>query len=186
MIKKIVLSVAVLGLLGGGFFYWWNNQTDVRELNKTLPKGVKVAKSLFGNEYSVVNKIDNYSFKVPAEWKGVKEIEYIQNRQVDDYNVASVGVKGLSGSGTILSLDVYSGIQPDINLEQWAANLFSKFELTGEFKKQDMGIFPVVKVKEEEHLGGTYVYFLKNNSKIYVINGGSEEFIKEIILNGKW
>ncbi|MDO8659513.1 MAG: hypothetical protein Q7K54_02830, partial [Candidatus Parcubacteria bacterium] len=68
MIKKIVLLVVVLGLFGGGFFYWWNNQADVRELNKTLPEGVKVVKSFFGGEYKVINKIDGYEFKVPKEW----------------------------------------------------------------------------------------------------------------------
>lgn len=62
--KKIIFSVIALVLVGGGFFYWWQNQADARELNKTLPEGIGVVKSLFGfgDEYKVVNKIDNYSF----------------------------------------------------------------------------------------------------------------------------
>ncbi len=60
-----VVSVAVLVLAAGGFFYWWQNQADVRELNKTLPEGVRVVKSLIGSEYKIVNKIDGYEFKIP-------------------------------------------------------------------------------------------------------------------------
>ena len=76
--KKIVGPVFVLLLISGGVFYWQNNQKDVRELNKTLPVGVKVAKNLFGfgNEYKVINKIDGYEFKVPSAWKGIEKIEY--------------------------------------------------------------------------------------------------------------
>ena len=76
--KKIVGPVFVLLLISGGVFYWQNNQKDVREFNKNLPVGVKVAKNIFGfgQEYKVVNKIDGYEFKVPSAWKGIEKIEY--------------------------------------------------------------------------------------------------------------
>ncbi|MFH1181230.1 MAG: hypothetical protein V1705_02370, partial [bacterium] len=78
MVKKIGILIFVLVLAGGSFFYWQQNQKDISRLNKNLPKGVKVEKSLigFGNEYKVVNKIDGYEFKIPREWNGLEEIEY--------------------------------------------------------------------------------------------------------------
>ena len=67
MKKKIIIIISIVLILvaGGGFFWWNGNQKDVRELNKNLPEGVRVMKSLIGNEYKVVNKIDGYEFKVP-------------------------------------------------------------------------------------------------------------------------
>lgn len=61
---KAVFIFAIILILGTGGFFYWQNQKDVRGLNKNLPKGVKVEKSLIGNEYRVANKIDGYEFKV--------------------------------------------------------------------------------------------------------------------------
>ena len=46
MKKKILVSLLILFLLAiaGGIFWYWQNQKDVRDINKTLPEGVKVAK----------------------------------------------------------------------------------------------------------------------------------------------
>ncbi|MDO8559184.1 MAG: hypothetical protein Q7R84_02525 [bacterium] len=185
MIKKIVLSVLVLGLFGGGFFYWWTSQADVRELNKTLPKGVSVAKSLYGNEYKVINKIDGYEFKVPTEWHGVKIFEYTPERAEGTYVGTSVNLKGREGSGIIFSIDRFK-IKEEVNLETWTNNAFDTFGLVGNFSKDKVGEFDVVKTQENVHLVGMFVYFFKKDSAIYSITNGSEEFIKYIILNGKW
>ena len=183
MIKKVIFSIIILALIGGGFFYWQNNQADVRELNKTLPEKVKVVKSLFGDEYKVVNGIDGYEFKIPPEWQGIKEIEYIPEREVEGYRVASVGLG--SKSEDIFSIDLYF-VQQDIDLTQWADKLFQKFGLEGVFDTDSINNFKVVKTIEKKYLGGTYVYFLESNSKIYVFNSSSEEFIQYIISHGKW
>ena len=189
MVKKIVLLVIILIVLSlavGGFFYWQQNQADVKELNKTLPEGVKVAKSLIGNEYKVVNKIDGYEFKIPPEWQGVKEIEYTSERTIEDMKVTSVGIEGLEGVGRIMSIDVYTVNQLDINLENWAENLLNKFGLFGELVQENVGKYNVLSMVEKEHLGGTYLYFLKNILKVYILNGTSKELIRYIITHGKW
>ncbi len=181
--KKIILFVVVLGLAGAGFFYWWNNQADVRELNKTLPEGVKVVKSLFGNEYKVVNKIDGYEFKIPSEWKGIKEIEYIPEREAEEYKVASIWFENQDRKD--VGVDVYKEV--DTDLETWARELLDTFGLNGLLEKETIEGLNILKVKDEEYLGGTYVYFLKSDSTIiYVFSSGSEEFIHYIITNGKW
>lgn len=187
MVKKVVLAVLVLGLFGGGFFYWQRSQADVRELNKNLPDGVKVVKSLFGNEYRVVNKLDGYSFKVPDEWKGVSDIEYISVREAEGYRGTSLNIGGNTGIGNSVGIDNYiSGGEMKGDLKSWAESNFKTFGLTGTFFEDVVGQINVVKAKEEIHLLGEQVYFFKKELNIYVITGGSEEFIKEIILNGKW
>ena len=186
MLKKILPLVIILGLAGAAFFYWQNNQADVKELNKTLPEGVKVAKSLIGDEYKIVNKIDDYEFKIPSEWQGVKEVEYIPERVVEKMLITSIGLEGVIGYGRILSIDAYALFQVEVDLEQWAKELLNTFDLGGVLEEEKIGNSTVIKIKEEEHLAGTYIYFLKNDSIVYVFNCGSEEFIRYIITNGKW
>lgn len=68
MKKKAFIAggiILTLALGGGGVFLWQKSQVDVQTLNKTLPEGVRVTKSLLGNEYRVVNKIDGYEFGIP-------------------------------------------------------------------------------------------------------------------------
>lgn len=186
MMKKIVLAGVVLGLLAGGFFYWWNNQADVRELNKTLPKGVRVAKSLVGNEYKVINKIDGYEFKVPREWRGVKIAEYIPERTEGGYTATSIGIEGNEGAGRIFSIDRYKFGGDTSNIKSWAEINFKFFELVGDFSEEKINEFNIVKTEENVHLGGMFVYFFQKDKAIYAIVNGSEEFIKYIITNGKW
>jgi len=192
MNKKIFLGAAVLALVlvvGGFFYYWWQNQTDVRELNKTLPEGVRVVKSLIGNEYRIVNKIDGYEFETPIQWAGFeKEIEYIPEREVSDFKViGSLGFEGKAPIARPFSIDVYDiSDQLDADLIVWAKTLWTTFSLNGELQRDIVQNVPVVKVFESEHLGNTYVYFMKQNTKIYVFNNKSEEDIRYIISNGKW
>ncbi len=194
MIKKIVLLFVVLGLVGGGFFYWWQNQADVRELNKTLPEGIRVEKSLFEEEYKVVNHIDGYEFKIPPEWKGVKEVEYVpesefeylKREKAEEVKITAIYVEGEGGYAESISIDLYKLKQQPSGLKLWAQNLFQDMGLEGEFTEEDIGGFKTVKTQENIHLGGTHIYFLENNLKIYVFNGWSIEFIEYIIANGKW
>ncbi len=185
MVKKIVLAVLVLGLFGGGFFYWWNSQADVRELNKTLPKGVSVAKSLVGNEYKVINKIDGYEFKAPKEWRGVKEIEYMPEREEMGFRGTSINIEGLEGGARGMGIDRFK-IDGTTNLIDWAENMFNVVGLTGDFINETIGRFEIAKTQENVHLGGMYMYFFKKDSVIYSITNGSEDYIRYIIANGKW
>jgi len=71
----------LLIMLGAGAsFFLWQNQKDIKEINKNLPDGIKVTKDLFSSDdYTVVNKIDGYEFKLPKEsfgWNGFKKIIY--------------------------------------------------------------------------------------------------------------
>ena len=190
--KKLIFfatSVVVLILVAVGFFYWWQNQADVRELNKTLPEGVRVIKSLIGNEYGIANKIDGYEFKTPIQWAGFeKEIEYIPERGVSDFKViGSLGFEGKAYTARPFSIDVYDiSDKLDVDLTNWAKNLWTTFSLNGELQQDIVQNIPVVKVFESEHLGNTYVYFMKQNTKIYVFNNKLEEDIRYIISNGKW
>jgi len=183
--KKVIFISAILIILGlvvGGFFYWWQDQADIRELNENLPEGVKVVKSLFGDEYKMVNKIDDYEFKIPPEWQGIKEIEYIPEREVEEYKVVSVWFE--SPDRKDVGIDVYKEINTD--LETWAERLLDTFGLDGLLKKETIDGLNILKVKDEEYLGGTYIYFLKSDSMVYVLSSSSEEFIHYIITHGKW
>lgn len=189
MSKKIalILIIVVLGLIGGGFFYWWQGHADERALNKTLPEGVRVDKCLLSGDWRVINEIDGYEFKVPNEWKGVKEIKYISEREEIGYTGTSLNLEGRESSGRVIGIDQFkSGGDMSVDLESWAKTQSDTFGLFGSFSKDKIGGFKIVKTQENVHLGGEYTYFLKQDRVIYSITGPSEKFIKEIILNGKW
>ncbi len=187
MKKKIIFLFLVVILLAGGFFYYWQSQKDVRALNKTLPKGVKVEKSLFGNSYKVVNKIDGYEFEVPKVWEGVEEIEYVPKEVVAGMETVGLGVTGRVGMARVLSIDIYFVSQSGFTLSQKAQEIWDFFGFPETLKKNVIGEIQVFEAKEDTYLGGTYVYFFQGkDNKIYVVNNGSEEFIKEVILSGKW
>lgn len=183
----LVVSIVVLVLAAGGFFYWWQSQADVRALNKTLPEGVRVVKSLIGDKYRVVNKIDGYEFKIPPEWKGVEEIEYIPERGAEGYIASSISLGGKENIGGGIGIDYYkSGGDKNASLESWAISNFNTFNLVGDFKQDKVGEINVVKTIENIHFGGEFVYFFKKNSIFLGITCPSEEFIRYIISNGKW
>lgn len=188
MVKKILILVVVLVFLaGGGFFYWWQGHADERALNKTLPEGVRVDKCLISGEWRVINKIDGYEFKIPEEWQGINEIEYIPEREAEGYVGTSLTIEGNEGMGAVVGLDRYtSGGNMESDLKSWAKSNFDIFGLVGAFTEDKIGEFNVVKTQEEVHLWSEYIYFFKKASAIYAMTCGSEEFIREIILNGKW
>lgn len=191
MKKKILVSLFVLVLLAiaGGIFWHWQNQKDVREINRTLPEGVKVTKSFLSNEYFVINNIDGYKFKIPKAWEGIEKIEYIPKEKEGVFNgveVTGIGLKGLKGGATAFSIDVYLIDKLNLELIEYAKEIWAFFGLEGELKEEKIDGTSIIKGFEEKHLTGTFVYFFKNKNKLYILNNGSEEFIQEIILNGKW
>ena len=180
-----VLFVLFLLLFVGGVFLWQENQKDVAELNKNLPEGVRVVKSLIGEEYSVVNKIDGYEFKVPKEWKGIEEIEYIPERTEEGYVWDSLELEGKEGFGRVVGVSRFKLEQTNISLEEWAKNSFEFSSLKNNLSKDKINEFEIIKTQEQVGTIG-YIYFFKKDLKLYTITGGSEEFIQEIISNGKW
>jgi len=191
MNKKIFFGAVILFLVlaaGGFFYYWWQNQADVRELNKTLPEGVRVVKNLTGNEYEIINKIDGYNFGIPSEWQGLNKIGYTPKREVSEFKViGSLGLEGNVYTAMPFSIDVYDiSDQLDVDLMAWTKTLWTTFSLSGELQRDVVQNIPIIKVFENEHLGSTYVYLVKQNTKIYVFNNESEEDIRYIISNGKW
>lgn len=73
-----------------------------------------------------------------------------------------------------------------VDLKFWAEINFGTFGLVGEFDNYKINNFDVVEAQENIHLGGEHVYFFKERGVIYAVTGPSEDFIKYIILNGKW
>ncbi len=189
IVKKIVIPVFVLLLIFGGVFYWQNNQKDIQGLNKTLPAGIRVEKSIcgFAREYKVINKIDGYEFKVPSAWKGIKDIIYTPERTEQGYTGASIELEGNAGVGRSIGVDQFkAGNNIAGDLESWVKLEFTTFGLVGDFTEAKIDEFDVVKTQENIHFGGEYVYYFGKNKFIYSLTGPSEEFIREIIANGKW
>ena len=187
MNKKLVVGgVLLLLVIGGGGFFVWQNGKDVRELNRNLPMGVSVTKSLFGNAYKVVNKIDRYEFEVPERWHGVNEIAYIPENTDGEYTVTTTQLEGKEGASRIVTVNRFKSGEPNIDLKSWAKTNFDTYGLEGEFTKDNVGILEVVKTQESVHLLGMYVYFFQKDFTVYAIANGSEAFIREIITHGEW
>lgn len=183
--KVLILAIILLSILGGGIFLWNKNQKDVRELNKNLPEGVRVTKSLFGSEYRVVNKVDGYDFKVPDAWSGVNQIEYIPEENFKSYRLATIELEGNQGGSRIVIINRFEKSNSD-SLKEWAEKNFEVFGLIGKFENTKVRGIDVVKTQEEKNLLGMYVYFFQQGSSIYAITNGSEDYIQEIITSGKW
>ena len=183
--KKVLFVTIILLIFAGVFcFVCWQNQKDVRELNKNLPAGIKVIKSFIGKDYKVVNKIDGYEFKVPQEWKEIKEIKYYPEEEKNE-GITGLSLEGVEGKEKSLGIISYRLNETSIDLEKWVRERFQKFKLSEVVKIEKINP-EVVKVSAEEYLADFNWYFLKNGIKIYEISGISEELAQEIITNGQW
>ena len=188
MNKKTAIAIFILVLIfsGGGFLLWQNSKAAVKDLNATLPEGVRVVKSLFGNEYRVVNKIDGYEFKVPQEWRGIEEIAYTPRESLEKYTLSTIEVIGYEGQERFVSVNSFQKENDGLNLMQWAQKNFETFGLEGNFQQERVGKIDVVKTQEGTSLAGMYVYFFENTSMTYAITNASEDYVRKIIMSGKW
>lgn len=185
-VKFVFLAVVVL-LIAGGVFLFLENQNTVKELNKNLPEGVKVVKSLFGNEYTVVNKADGYEFRIPTNWSKPTEIGYVPERTEQGYAVTSITVTGSSKFDQDVTVDRFTAPPPSPDLETWAKTSFETLGLVGtNFSKAKVGDFEIVKTQEEVHFLGDFIYWFQTDSVVYAITSGWEEDIKNVIANGSW
>lgn len=186
--KFLIVGGIVIAFLlaGGGVFFWQQNQAAVAPLNAILPEGVRVVKSIFGNEYRVVNKIDGYEFEVPRAWVGLQEIAYTPTEKIESYSASTIELIGNQGSSRLAIINKFLEEDLSISLRQWAEQNFRSFGLVGEFNNDRVNNIELVKTQENIHLGGLHIYFFRQNSGIYTLTNASEDYIKEIIVNGKW
>ena len=182
--KKIAVYFVLILLIGGLFYFWQQSQSEIRELNKKLPPEIKIVKSLIGNEYQLVNQIDNYSFLVPKKWKGLARAEYTPERTEFGFTGSSIFVMGKNGEARTVSVDVFKAGNPD-DLRQWAQKFLETFEFTPRsLLEEQVGDFPVIITRQTDF--GPYIYFLEASAKVYLFSGGSEESVKYIISHGRW
>ena len=122
MNRKTILGgmIGLIVMLGiGAGFFLWQNQKDVKEVNKNLPAGIKVVKGLFSSDdYVVVNKIDGYEFKLPKEWKGVKDVEYTPEKNEKGYSWTVFGIEGQAGYSKIFAITKFKTIG-SLELHSW-------------------------------------------------------------------
>ena len=188
MNKKTIIAIVILAaiLAGGGFLMWQNSKAVVKDLNATLPDGVRVVKSMFGNEYKVVNKIDGYEFTVPKEWEGIEEIYYTPKESLEIYSVATLEIIGRIGLNRFASINSFSDKKEQLSPLKLAEREFETFQLEGDFQQETVGRINTVKTQENTNLNGMYVYFFEETQTTYAITNASEDYIRQMILTGKW
>jgi len=194
MQKKFVIGILiVLLVVVGGVFLWQKDQKDVQELNKNLPEGVKVVKSLFGKEYKVLNKIDGYQFKLPKTAKGISEINYFPKNPEEEYNVSSVSFRMNGFLVVEAAVEIHQfALETNLSLEAFAEQISENYGLSGDLLQDRVGDTVVVKTQQIKQLKngaiykGEYLYFFQRDSFAYAITSGSEETIRQIIVNGSW
>ena len=71
-----------------------------------------------------------------------------------------------------------------MNVKFEAVSLFNDFDLNYNFTQKTIKEIEIV--KDDVGLAGIYAYIFQQENYIYVLAGASEEFIEEIIVNGKW
>ena len=186
-IKKILFSFVLVFILItiGVFFYWKNQQKELISLNESLPEGIRITKTLTG-DYKIINKIDNYSFKAPKSWEGIKGIEYTPEEEEAGYIFASINFEGkIFGCGAIAVSKVKNILENDLITQ--ATSFFDTFGLISDFDNKNVGKTKTVISKENAgFIGGVKAYLFQKENCLYVITCCSEEFIEEIIINGKW
>ncbi len=183
----VLLAVLVSLLLIAGVFYFISqkNQKELAGLNKNLPEGVKVVKTILG-DYKIVNQKDGYWFKIPKDWKGVEEIEYIPESDEEKYIAKSINLKGNNSEARFVAIDKFFNLEIKELLNETIKPIFYDYGFEGVFVDEAVGEIKAIKTQENKHLSGMYVYFFNKGDVIYSIVNGSEDFIKYIILNGSW
>ena|SRR3989338_163656 len=200
MNKKTAIAIFILVLIfsGGGFLLWQNSKAAVKDLNATLPEGVRVVKSLFGNEYRVVNKIDGYEFKVPKmigktwliSYDDFAENKYwhiplVSNelRKLVEKETALI-VFGWKGEVSDFKIERFA-FKEDVSLEKFVENLkstatsdfFDSFQIKLNIIQDDSIINgrSLIKLKVSPDSNQNildmpdYLYIFKGQSNIYIL-----------------
>ena len=178
--KFIIFGIFILLLIAGGVFWWWQSGKELKELNKSLPEGIRVEKRQ-GQEV-IVNKKEGYEIKVPKDWGGIKRIEYLGNELL-------VGAKTTEDWA---SISMYNSENRDLNL--WLKEHFKENTLrfpdaiTSIVGDETIGNLKVTKViTDDPEIGLTYFFYFQKDSKIYEIYSDlSEQSIRNVILNSSF
>jgi len=181
--KILVLLFVLLLFISGGLFYWRTN-SDIRELNRSLPSEIRILKTA-GSNYKLVNNIDEYKISLPQEWKGLKEVKYLPPTPNEHFSVSSINLRGNGEKNIGISIDFFK-TEEDLPIIDQARRIFNQYGLEGQFNLTDIGNLKIAKTQEYNHLGGEFVYFFKENQGVYALTGKSESSIKELIKNGTW
>jgi hypothetical protein len=147
---------------------------------------VRVVKSILGDEYRLVNKIDGYNFKIPTEWRGLKEVNYYPETTERGYTASSMNMEGNESPGRIINIARFKLEERNIDLGLWVEDYFEASNATNEFEKEIITDIEVIKTKKFDLGLSGYAYFFKRDSIIFAVAGPSEEFISYIIANGQW
>ena len=183
-IKKIIVFFFLIIVLvtTGVFFYWRNLQKELINLNEGLPEGIIITKTLMG-DYEVINKIDSYSFKAPKSWEGIDYIEYLPEKTEENHTFTTINIEGKTKRYKTIGISKFQS-NSEIKLLDQAVSLFNDFDLNYNFTQKTIKEIEIV--KDDVGLAGIYAYIFQQENYIYVLVGASEEFIEEIIVNGKW
>src|SRR3989344_1766137 len=201
MKKNLIVGGIVLALIiaGGSVFLWQKNQADVAELNNALPEGIRVVKSLFGNEYRVVNKIDGYEFRVPKgndQLNRVVRVNYVDLTTDLDFGYTPYmeeEYKKSTISETSLLVEEYTlggfnirkfSLREDIPLELFVENLksvlisaFQTDRIRIEFTEENLKISETDTIVKLHAIAKTprteieldYFYIFKRQTDIYAL-----------------
>lgn len=176
--------MTLLLLISGGFFYWKNNQ-PIRLLNKNLPPEIKVTKNL-ANQYKIVNQIDGYEIMIPQEWEGLQEIKYLPPTNQERFSVSSVNIRSKEKNNLGMGIDFFRTERP-ASLKEMVQKIINTYDLSGELVSQHIEEKETIKIQENEHLGGEYIYFFAGSKPgVFALTGKSKNDIEQIIVGGKW
>ena len=181
--RAIIFPTLLIFLLAIGYCYWEEQQV-IKTLNENLPVGVRIEKGLIGN-YKIINEVNSYSFEAPGAWKEIEEIKYLTERESLGYKFSSINVKGKTPENGVIAVIKFEK-KPDIDLTTQANLFFKAFELVGNFTENKIEGMDTVISKNNPGLMGIDASFFQKNNYAYLITCGSEDFIKEVILNGEW
>ena len=73
-----------------------------------------------------------------------------------------------------------------MDLTTQARLFFETFDLNGDFTEDKINDMDIVIDKNNPRLMGIDAFFFQKDNYTYLITCGSEDFIKEVILNGEW
>lgn len=176
--RSTIFIILILLIIAGGVF-WWQSGKKIRELNKSLPEGIRVEKR--AGKQVVVNKKDNYKIILSPKILKISKVKY-------DFR----GETSILNLNDRIDISCFELTQPDINLENWEKKNAEENKATIDIAKQKIGNLEVFKVtllaiSGEKLLPSPYAdYLFKTENKVFRIRFASEKEARYIIENGKW
>jgi hypothetical protein len=95
-----------------------------------------------------------------------------------------VGLVG--GKGDSMTLESYRPIDESVKLDVFAQEGNPTWLHRMDVEKSKVGNVDIIKASREFEWGRLYDYFFRGESNFYRLEHISEDFIREIITNGKW